>query len=82
MLEISFLFGFGDKMFIHTPDDTAQGTDTTTQGDIDLIYGTHRLIFNWEQALSDTLDIKVTPSIGVDTAEFSLGVSFFTEAPK
>jgi TonB family protein len=68
-----FAFGFGDTMLIHTADDVAQGTGQTSQGDVDLAYGTHRVVLRWLKPLGEGRELLIQPSIGVDTSEFTLG---------
>jgi TonB family protein len=67
------LFGFGDKLFFGTPEDTAQGSDQDTQGDADVFYTSHRVIGQFEQTLTPDLKLRVSPSLGYDMVGFSLG---------
>jgi len=68
-----FWFGFEDRLIASTPADFAQGTDPDTQGDIGTVYGTHRGLLRWEHEFTEDLSLELTPSLGYDTAEFSLG---------
>jgi TonB family protein len=70
-----FLFGFQDIMRVSTPDDVAQGTDQDTQGDIDILYSTHRLLLDWERPLGEKLDLRFTPSLGLDINQGDFGGS-------
>lgn len=71
-----FLFGFEDVLRVATPEGFAQGTDQDTQGDLGTLYGTHRGMVTWETPLSDRLDLRVVPSMGLDLAQFNLGEEF------
>ncbi len=71
-----FLFGFQDLLEVATPSDVAQGTDQDTQGDMSMLYSTHRLIVDWERSLGETLSFRVTPSFGVDLGSGNMGDSF------
>ncbi len=68
-----FVFGFQDILRVSTPDDVAQGTDQDTQGDMDVLYSTHRILINWERRLAERLKMKFTPSFGVDINSGNLG---------
>lgn len=68
-----FVFGFQDLLQASTPDSFAQGTDQDTQGDLGTIYDTHRLIVHFERPLGDQLELRILPSLGLDTAAFNLG---------
>ena len=70
-----FVFGFQDLLQASTPDSFAQGTDQDTQGDLGTIYDTHRLIVHFERPLGDQLELRILPSLGLDTAAFNLGSS-------
>ena len=71
-----FLFGFDDVLEVGTPDDTAQGTDQDTQGDLVSHYTTHRVLLNWERPLGDDLSLRFVPSLGFDGGQFGLGNEF------
>lgn len=68
-----FWFGFQDTLTANTPPSVAQGTDPDAQGDLGTLYGTHRGYVRWEHELAPDLDLLLTPSLGYDLAEFSLG---------
>ncbi len=68
-----FVFGFQDILRVGTPDDVAQGTDQDTQGDVDVLYSTHRVLVDWERRLSEDLSLHFTPSLGVDINSGNLG---------
>ena len=70
-----FLFGFQDIMRVSTPDDVAQGTDQDTQGDVDILYSTHRMMLDWERPLGEKLDLRMTPSLGLDINQGNFGGS-------
>jgi len=70
-----FVFGFQDIMRISTPDDVAQGTDQDTQGDVDILYSTHRVMLDWERPLGEKVDLHFTPSLGLDINEGNFGGS-------
>jgi TonB family protein len=70
-----FVFGFQDIMRVSTPDDVAQGTDQDTQGDVDILYSTHRLLVDWERPLGERLALRFTPSIGLDLNQGDFGGS-------
>ncbi|MFH1466786.1 MAG: TonB family protein [Pseudomonadota bacterium] len=68
-----FIFGFQDILRVSTPDDVAQGTDQDTQGDLDVLYSTHRLLVDWEHPLTERWKLRVTPSVGLDVNSGSMG---------
>jgi TonB family protein len=72
----AFVYGFDDVLAISTPDETAQGSDADTQGDLKTQYNSHRLIVQYHRDLSETLSFDLTPSVGVDGAYFGLGDAF------
>lgn len=69
----AFVYGFNDVLSVSTPDDFAQGTDQDAQGNLYTEYSSHRIVLRWHQAITDTLAFEVTPSVGVDYADFGLG---------
>lgn len=71
-----FLFGFQDILRVSTPEDQAQGTDVSTQGDLRTSYQAHRLILKWRHTFSDTLSILFQPSVGIDLNSLGLGQEF------
>ncbi len=68
-----FVFGFQDILQVSTPDDVAQGTDQDTQGDLDILYSTHRILLNWERDLAERLKVHFMPSFGVDINSGNMG---------
>jgi TonB family protein len=70
-----FVFGFQDIMRVSTPEDVAQGTDQDTQGDVDILYSTHRLMLDWERPLGERLALRFTPSLGLDLNQGDFGGS-------
>lgn len=74
-----FLFGYGDLLFVSTPDDFTQGTDPDTQGDISTRYGAHRLVFRWTHEFSDELRFVFQPFLGLDDVAFGLGTTLGIE---
>lgn len=70
----AFLFGYQDKLLASSPGN--QGTDQDAQGDLGTTYGTHRLNVIWERPLSDRWELRVVPSMGIDSANFALGNDF------
>ncbi len=74
-----FVYGFDDKLTIGTPDDVAQGSDQDTQGDFRTQYNSHRVIFEYDRKLSDTMRFRVTPSLGADGAFLGLGQDFLLD---
>jgi outer membrane receptor protein involved in Fe transport len=75
----AFVYGLNDVLSIGTPDDYAQGSDQDTQGDLLTEYGTHRAVVQFEQKLGPRLDLRMTPSLGIDTALFGVGDEFTIE---
>lgn len=71
-----FFYGFDDTLQVATPDDQAQGSDADTQGDLGVQYNSHRLVGRYRQQLSETLAFDLTPSVGIDTSDASLGTEF------
>jgi TonB family protein len=72
--KFSVLFmGFGDKLYLGTPDNVAQGSDPDSQGDADVRYGAHRIILQYNEQLTENLLLRMTPSAGIDTVSFGLG---------
>ncbi|MBW1877118.1 MAG: TonB family protein, partial [Deltaproteobacteria bacterium] len=71
-----FFYGFDDVLEVATPDDVAQGSDQDTQGNLRTQYASQRLLVRYQQALSDTVNLDITPSIGVDYSELALGDEF------
>lgn len=74
-----FLYGFQDILKLETPDDFAQGSDQDTQGDLRTQYSSHRLIGRWQHTFGETLDLDLTPSLGIDGSYFGLGQEFVLE---
>ncbi len=70
-----FVFGFQDILRVSTPEDVAQGTDQDAQGDIDVLYSTHRLLLDWERPLGEKLALRFTPSLGLDINQGNFGGS-------
>lgn len=60
-----FLFGFDDELIVRVGDAADQ--------QLGVSYGTHRLITRWVHPLSDTLTLRLQPSIGLDQVEFGFG---------
>jgi TonB family protein len=71
-----FFYGFDDVLEVSTPEDQAQGSDADTQGDLGVKYNSHRLVGRYRSQLSDTLAFDLTPSVGLDTSDASLGTEF------
>lgn len=69
----ALLFGFEDVLVASTPPGFAQGTDADTQGDLGTRYLTHRAYFEYKLPLSETLSLRLLPSIGLDTISFNIG---------
>ncbi len=69
----ALLFGFEDILEASTPPGFAQGTDPDTQGDLGTQYLTHRGYFEYRLRLSDTLSLRLLPSLGFDRIAFNLG---------
>lgn len=69
----AFVYGFEDLLSISTPQDTAQGSDRDTQGDLLTRYLSHRVVIKWHEKLNDELTLRVTPSFGIDRTVFGLG---------
>jgi TonB family protein len=72
----AFVFGFEDKLVASTPPGFAQGTDPATQGDLGSVYSTHRAYVQWTRPLSESLSIRLLPSLGLDGVNFAVGNSF------
>jgi len=72
----ALIFGFEDNLFFSTDEDVPQGTDPDTQGDAELMYGTHRGLLTVEREFSDQISFRFVPSFGVDIAQMGLGQSF------
>jgi TonB family protein len=72
----AFFYGFEDVLEVSTPDDVAQGTDQDTQGDLRTEYGSHRVVLQYENRITDGLTFTTTPSLGVDITDFGLGDAF------
>lgn len=70
-----FAFGYGDLLFISTPDSFTQSTDPDTQGDLSTRYGAHRLVFRWNHRFSDELSFVFQPFLGLDDVAFGLGTA-------
>ncbi|MFT4977642.1 MAG: TonB family protein, partial [Myxococcota bacterium] len=70
-----FLFGFQDQLIFSSPEDFAQGTDPATQGDLGTSYSTHRAYVLWDHRLSPTWRLRLTPSLGIDSTQLSVGNS-------
>lgn len=68
-----FLYGSDDLLELRTPDETAQGSNADTQGDLYTRYGSERLIGSWRQEWADGSRLTVSPSLGWDTTYFGLG---------
>jgi len=71
-----FFYGFDDILQVATPDDQAQGSDQDTQGDLGIRYNSHRLVGNYRKDFSESLAFDLTPSVGLDTSNSSLGTEF------
>lgn len=69
----AFVYGFDDVLSISTPSDVAQGSDQDAQGDFLTRYSTHRAVVKWDRELSDTVQLRVTPSLGEDFARLNFG---------
>lgn len=67
------VFGFRDDLIASSPDGNAQGTDTSTQGDLGTSYSTYRILAKWEHPFSDTLKLKLVPAFGNDWASLTVG---------
>ncbi len=67
------VFGFQDILEASTPASTAQGTDTSTQGDLATIYQTHRIVASWEWEFKERWKLDTLFATGRDTASFLLG---------
>lgn len=74
----AFVFGFEDLLIASTPG-TTQGTDQDAQGDLGTRYSTHRAIVEWQRPLTERMDLRIVPSVGLDVAEFDLGSSLHLE---
>jgi hypothetical protein len=68
-----FVYGFEDLLTVSTPDDVAQGTDRDTQGNLLTRYLSHRVVVRWTEQLRPDLELRVTPSFGVDRTVFGVG---------
>jgi TonB family protein len=68
-----FIYGFDDVLTVSTPEEQAQGSDQDTQGALMTRYNSHRFILRWDEKLSDDLELRVVPSLGVDTTLFGVG---------
>lgn len=71
-----FVYGFDDTLGIQTAEDQAQGPDADTQGNVVTKYNSQRVILQWNERFNDTLELRVTPSVGVDQTLFGVGDSF------
>ena len=60
-----FLFGFQDDLVVRT--------DAGSEDQLGVRYSTHRLVFRWAHAFSDTLKLEVQPSLGIDGTELGFG---------
>lgn len=60
-----FLFGFDDELIVRVGEAADQ--------QLGVSYGTHRLITRWVHPLSDTVTLRLQPSIGLDQVEFGFG---------
>lgn len=69
----ALIFGFEDVLTASTPPGFAQGTDPDTQGDLGTQYLTHRGYFEYRLPLSETLSMRLLPSLGFDRIAFNLG---------
>ncbi|MCB9678902.1 MAG: TonB family protein [Alphaproteobacteria bacterium] len=72
----AFFYGFEDILKVSTPDDFAQGTDQDTQGDLKTKYASQRLMFTYENEISDKLVFAASPSLGYDYSNLGLGDEF------
>lgn len=70
------VYGFQDVLTVSSPEDTAQGPDQDTQGDLGTRYLSHRVILNYRRDLSETVSLELTPSLGYDGGGFGLGEEF------
>ena len=68
-----FAFGYRDQLTAGTNANTAQGSDPDFQGDFGSINSAHRAYVQWKHNLSDTWNMTVTPSYGIDSASFDVG---------
>jgi TonB family protein len=68
-----FLFGFEDKLLVSTPDDVPQGTDPDNQGAFGTKYSTHRGYIKWTHNVNDELQLRLTPSFGIDKTDLEIG---------
>ena len=68
-----FLFGFEDKLLVSTPDDVPQGTDPDNQGAFGTKYSTHRGYIKWTHNVNDELQLRLTPSFGIDKTDLEVG---------
>jgi len=71
-----FFYGFDDILRVATPDDVAQGSDQDTQGDLGIRYNSHRLVGRYRKEFSEQVAFDLTPSVGLDTSDSSLGTDF------
>lgn len=72
----AFFYGFSDVLRVSTDEDQAQGSDADTQGDLQTVYGSNRLVMTYRNAITEKLDLAITPSIGLDATDFGLGDAF------
>lgn len=72
----AFFYGFSDVLEVSTPADVAQGTDRDTQGALRTVYGSNRLALTYRNALTDRMELELTPSVGVDGSDLGLGDAF------
>jgi len=75
-----FLYGSDDLLAFRTPDETAQGSDADTQGDLFTRYGSERLIGRWRHEWDDGSRLTLSPSLGWDTSFLGLGQEFQIES--
>lgn len=68
-----FVYGFDDTLTVSTPEDRAQGSDQDTQGALQTQYNSHRIIMRWDERLTEDLELRVVPSVGIDTTMFGVG---------
>ncbi|MEQ1505796.1 MAG: TonB family protein [Myxococcota bacterium] len=72
----TFLYGFDDLLRVGTPADVAQGADQDTQGDLQVKYSSHRVVFRWRHEVTDDLAFELLPSVGIDSTNTGLGQEF------
>ena len=68
-----FAFGYRDQLTAGTNTGTAQGSDPDFQGDFGSINSAHRAYIQWKHNFSDTWNMTITPSYGIDSASFDVG---------